>query len=296
VTCQRLGSYRARSPLLDRWNVLRWHLRRSPAPDAHERMQSILRRLWEALLAPLSAALRDARHVLIAPWGMLYQVPWAALFDGASYLADMVTLTLTPSAGLWAAPAVPVDETPGPPRVLAFPGTGARRLAHVEDEIAAIRRHLPRACVSARATAADLRALPPPQILHIAAHGSTNSEAPLFSTLELADGAFLLLQAHRLNLRGTRLVTLSACETGARPDYGDMTLALAGAFLCAGAQVVLASLWEVDDAATAAVMDHFYAALASGSAPSEALQRAQLDARPDHPLDWAAFQVWSGAP
>jgi CHAT domain-containing protein len=165
----------------------------------------------------------------------------------------------------------------------------------VEIELAAIARHLSHAHVSPAATAADLRAAPPPRLLHIAAHGQTNVAAPLCSTLELADGPFLLLEAHRLNLRGTRLVVLSACETSVRPDYGDMALALAGAFLCAGARAVLASLWRVSDTATGALMERFYAALAAGAPPVSALQQAQQDVRTIHPVDWAAFQLWAGA-
>jgi len=88
---------------------------------------------------------------------------------------------------------------------------------------------------------------------------------------------------------------LSACETSVRPDHGDMALALAGAFLCAGAQAVLASLWAVSDAVTALLMEHFYAALAGGSRPAAALRQAQRQVRDAHPLDWAAFQLWAGA-
>ncbi|KPV51887.1 hypothetical protein SE17_18690 [Kouleothrix aurantiaca] len=165
----------------------------------------------------------------------------------------------------------------------------------MDRELAAIANHLPGALLNAAATCANVQALPPPQLLHIAAHGRTNADAPLYSTIELADGPLLLFEAHRLDLRGTRLVVLSACETGVRPDYGDMALALAGAFLCAGAQAVLASLWRVADDAAAALMDRFYAGLAAGSEPAAALAQAQRQVRADYPLDWAAFQLWAGA-
>jgi CHAT domain-containing protein len=184
---------------------------------------------------------------------------------------------------------------PGPPRLLAALGSDTRQLAHAANEIAMIARVLPGAQVYLAATAADLRARPAPELLHIAAHGRTNSAAPLCSALELADGPFLLLEAHRLDLRGTRLVTLSACETSVRPDHGDMALALAGAFLCAGAQAVLASLWAIADAAAAALMEQYYAGLAAGLPLTAALQQAQRAVRAHYPLDWAAFQVWAGS-
>jgi CHAT domain-containing protein len=131
-------------------------------------------------------------------------------------------------------------------------------------------------------------------VLHIAAHGSTNSAAPLCSTIELADGPFLLLEAYHLDLRGTALVVLSACETGVVPDQGGVALALIGGFLCAGAAAVVASLWPVNDSATRTLMEHFYAGMANGLRPAQALIVAANAIRNEHPLDWAAFQLWVG--
>jgi CHAT domain-containing protein len=254
----------------------------------------VLAPLWDILLAPWNDALAAATDLLIAPYGILHHIPWAMLFE-CSAAPQIPTMTLTPCSALWAAPFDDPPGPPGPPRLLGYAGSGERRLEHVAGELEAIMRHMPDARGHHDATSADLRAAPAPRLLHIAAHGLTNPAAPLCSTIELADGPFLLLEAHRLDLRGTRLVTLSACETSVRPDYGDMALALAGAFLCACARAVLASLWRVSDAATAALMERFYAALAAGAAPAAALRRAQDQLRDDHPLDWAAFQLWAGA-
>jgi CHAT domain-containing protein len=202
------------------------------------------------------------------------------------------------AGALWASqgtvplPAASLIQTP---RLLGSAGEGARHLTYVADELAAIAARLPGATVAPVATSDDLRATPAPSLLHIAAHGQTNPTTPLCSTIELADGPFLLLEAHRLRLSGTALVVLSACETGERPDHGDMALALAGAFLCAGARGVIASLWPVDDAATADLMGHFYAGLAAGVGPAAALRAAQAATREAFPLDWAAFQLWAGA-
>jgi CHAT domain-containing protein len=73
-----------------------------------------------------------------------------------------------------------------------------------------------------------------------------------------------------------------------------MALARAGAFLCGGAQAVLASLWRVADDATADLMERFYAALAADVSPAVALHQAQQQIRTIYPLDWAAFQLWVG--
>jgi CHAT domain-containing protein/tetratricopeptide (TPR) repeat protein len=295
-----LGRYDAIAPLLDRWSLVCRRMMSTTSPSASRQVQAALAPLYALLLGPLRSELADVEHLLIAPFGILHHVPWATLWDGEAALADRYTLTLTPCGALWAAPMEGRKDgdaefpVVAPPRLLGAAGSGERYLTHVAGELAAIRRHLPNAEVYPEATAENLRAEPAPHILHIAAHGRTNPSAPLCSTIELSDGPFMLLEAHRLNLRGTKLVALSACETSVRPDYGDMVLALAGAFLCAGAEAVLASLWAVSDAATATLMDQFYAALAAGHSPAAALRQAQHHIRPDHPLDWAAFQLWAG--
>ena len=294
VVWRRLGAYAELAPLLDRWSLVRHRLLSVPAQDAERQARVALAPLWDLLLSPWAEALPDCSQLLIAPQGVLHHVPWAMLWDGAAYLSERVSITLTPCAALWAAPLERPAEPPGPPRLLGAPGAGATRLAHVAAELEAIRRSFPDAQVCPAASAADLRAAPPPRILHIAAHAHTNAAAPLCSTLELSDGPMLLLEAHRLKLRGVGLVTLSACETSLRPDYGDMVLALAGAFLCAGASAVLASLWPVADDLTALLMERFYAGLSQGLPLARALQQAQYAARAANPLDWAAFQIWVG--
>jgi CHAT domain-containing protein len=292
---RRLGDYRALAPLLDRWSlVCRRLMDDQTAANAPQQIQMVLAPLWDRLIAPWQHELTGMRELLIAPCGILHQVPWAALWDGVEYLSDTYTLTLTPCGALWAAPVDTPPVPPGPARLLGYPGSGERHLPFVAAEIDAIAQKFPDAQVTRTASSGDLRAAPPPILLHIAAHGSTNAAAPLCSTIELADGPFLLLEAHRLDLRGTKLVILSACESSLRPDHGDMALALAGAFLCAGAQAVLASLWQVADHATAQLMEHFYEALANGISTAGALRHAQQQVRAAHPLDWASFQIWAG--
>ena len=297
VVYRRLGPYATLAPLLDRWSLVARRLMDDQSfSQAHQQIRRVLTPLWNMLIAPWDDDLIDVATLLIAPHGILHHVPWAALWSGEVYLSDRFLLMLTPCGALWAAtPLQPVSSSLDPPRLLSHAGQGERYLTHIAEEITSIVKHVPGAQVITSATAMDIRAAPPPRLLHIAAHGLTNPAAPLCSTLELADGPFLLLEAHRLDLRGTELVTLSACETSVRPDHGDMALALAGAFLCAGAHAVLASLWQVSDSATAALMDHFYAGLSNDMSPPAALRQVQLRAREHNPLDWAAFQIWCGA-
>jgi CHAT domain-containing protein len=92
------------------------------------------------------------------------------------------------------------------------------------------------------------------------------------------DGILTAEEVRSLDLRLTRMVVLSACETGLGPGrYGQGLLGLARAFQVAGARAVVASLWKVDDAATAVLMEHFYTNLWVKRMPKlEALRQAQL--------------------
>jgi CHAT domain-containing protein/Tfp pilus assembly protein PilF len=93
------------------------------------------------------------------------------------------------------------------------------------------------------------------------------------------DGILTAEEVQALDLRGTELVVLSACETGLGDlEAGQGVLGLQRAFEAAGAEAVVASLWQVDDAATSLLMDRFYTNLWTKRLPRlEALRQAQLD-------------------
>ncbi len=92
------------------------------------------------------------------------------------------------------------------------------------------------------------------------------------------DGILTAEEVQSLDLRGTELVVLSACETGlGKGYYGQGVMGLQRAFLAAGARAVVASLWRVDDAATTVLMEQFYTNLWTKKMPKlEALRQAQL--------------------
>ncbi len=92
------------------------------------------------------------------------------------------------------------------------------------------------------------------------------------------DGILTAEEVQSLDLRGTDLVVLSACETGlGQGEYGQGVVGLQRAFQAAGARAVVASLWRVDDAATTVLMEEFYTNLWSKKLPKlEALRQAQL--------------------
>jgi CHAT domain-containing protein len=92
------------------------------------------------------------------------------------------------------------------------------------------------------------------------------------------DGILTAEEVQALDLRGCKLVVLSACETGlGRLERGQGVLGLQRAFQMAGARAVVASLWKVNDAATGALMEQFYTNLWVKKLPRlEALRQAQL--------------------
>lgn len=113
------------------------------------------------------------------------------------------------------------------------------------------------------------------------------------------DGLLLAADVAKLNLSGTALVVLSACETGVgQVAAGDATWSLARAFRRAGARVVVMSLWRVPDQSTRLLMEDFYRRFLDGDSPAHALRHAQLavmsaGAPPRH---WAPFTCWGFEP
>ena len=136
-------------------------------------------------------------------------------------------------------------------------------------------------------------------ILHIATHGYADPEVPEFSGLLFAgsgDKPYEVLTAQEVYLWDlrARLVTLSACQTGlGKTVEGEGLLGLTRAFIYAGAQDVVCSLWPVSDESTQKLMEAFYAALQRGVTVEEALTEAQrsllADPATSHPFYWAAF-------
>ncbi|MEQ9562294.1 MAG: CHAT domain-containing protein [Woeseiaceae bacterium] len=138
-------------------------------------------------------------------------------------------------------------------------------------------------------------------VVHIAAHALANPAMPGLSWIQLADGKLLSAEIEQSNLAAD-LVLLSACETALGQNVSrEGIFGLTRSFMVAGAENVIASLWQVSDRATAALFSDFYRHYESeGISAAEALRLAQREVRGNdkwrHPYYWGGFELWHAMP
>lgn len=144
--------------------------------------------------------------------------------------------------------------------------------------------------------------LTPFRLVHFATHGIVDARHPEMSGLILSlvdrrgrrqDGYLRLGDIYKLKLSAD-LVVLSSCDSALGKDLeAEGIIGLPRGFLYAGAKSVIASLWKVNDDATAALMSRLYARIKKGESPGLALRGAQLEMLRDeqwsNPYYWAAF-------
>ena len=132
------------------------------------------------------------------------------------------------------------------------------------------------------------------EILHFAAHSTLDTERPEKTEIVLSGGSLRLRDIYSMKVDAT-LVVLSACQTAlGKSMKREGLIGLTRAFQEAGVERVVASLWKVDDRATAELMKRFYEAmLRGGKTAAEALRQAQQSLagtkRWSHPFYWAGF-------
>ena len=285
------------------------------------------------VMAPVRQALGTTTTVFLSPDSALNLIPFEALMDDSGnylvetyqfrYLTSGRDLMRLDSAETGKNPALLVgNPTYGRPgelvaqadtRAIDFENRIFPALPGTQDEVDLIASKLSEAQVytQTNATEALIKQQAQPGILHIATHGffEPNEESlnPLLqSGLILAgaaaggqsgpdqDGILTALEVTGMNLSGTQLVVLSACETGlGELSAGEGIYGLRRAFVLAGSQTQVISLWKVSDIATQELMVDYYDRLLSGSHRDAALRDTQLaflqSEEYSHPYYWAAF-------
>jgi tetratricopeptide (TPR) repeat protein len=252
--------------------------------------RTVLTDLYDRLVRPLADDL-DGEQLIIVPYGPLHGVPFHALYDGQSYLIERYEISYATSATVMARCEARPRRRLEQALVVGVADDGIPYVAQEAETVAAM---LPGAQLlqGQEATMPALRTAAPGQdLLHLACHGLFRADNPLFSALRLGDGWLTVAEATKLRI-AAGLVTLSACESGrSRVVEGDELLGLTRAFLGGGAASLVVSLWLVNDASTARLMEGFYRCLQAGHSKTAALRAAQrtLLATKSHPYYWAPF-------
>jgi CHAT domain-containing protein len=268
--------------------------------------------LYNLLVEPVAKRIPNGSRVIIVPDGRLHGFNMETLFDPRTkhYWIENVTIETCQSIGLLG--RLPSRVRPESMLLVGDPPSPAPdfpRLRKASEEIDLVKRHFTNACMilkGPRATPLGYEHADAGRYgyIHFVAHGIATRQRPLDSAVVLGrEGDSYKLYArdiikHRLR---ARLVTISSCHgAGTRAYTGEGLVGLAWAFLQAGAQQVIAALWEVNDNATPKLMDDLYAGIRAGRDPATALRDAKLilihgGTVYQQPKYWAPFVLYSGS-
>ena len=242
------------------------------------------RRLEAALLGG-DATRYAGRAVVVVPPADLLTAPWGLLPAFADTL-----LTVSPSATLWVTAR---QAAPREGHIALVTGPG---LSTGENEVTTLSplHDRSRSLGGPDATVAGaLAILDGARLAHVAAHGTFRADAPMFSSLLLADGPLTVHDLDRLQ-RPPAEIVLSACDSGnAAPIGSHEALGLVSSLLAMGTRTVLASVVPVNDRATVGAMGAVHAAVGRGGTLPEGWLAARQGAT--DPLDRAtaaAFTAW----
>ena len=263
--------------------------------------------LHALLIAPVEATVKanGIDTLVFVPDGALRTVPMAALHDGAKFLIEKYAIAVTPGLELREAGAKGLRS----PRMMINGLTDAVQtfpaLPAVQVEVDRLGKLYPQneqlmntEFVKARVT--EKFSGEPFTIVHIASHGHIDADVRKSFVLTHSDKLTLddlerLIRPGQLADKPLELLTLSACQTAAGDDRA--ALGLGGVAVKAGARAAFATLWCVNDRASAELVADFYTELnaSGGKTKAIALQNAQrrllADPRYAHPCYWAPYLI-----
>jgi CHAT domain-containing protein len=266
-------------------------------------------KVYNWMIRPFEQDLGQAqiKTLLFIQDGILRSVPMAALHDGNQFLVQNYAIATTPSLALTESQAISRQDLRalvlGLSKDAVVDGQTFPALNYVERELSSIQAELPgsKELLNEDFTRDQLQQALSQNafsIIHIATHGEfgTESKDTFLITgnnekLTITDLDQLIRNKAQNDL--IELLSLTACETAIGDDRA--TLGLAGVSVQAGAKSALASLWSVEDAATAQIVTQFYSNLRNSQlSKAEALRTAQLALLQSgqqwaHPAYWAPF-------
>ena len=271
-------------------------------------LNGITSQLYRVLIAPVFSKIHDKLHLIIIPHNQICYIPFELLNrpgDKNPLLTNFV-ISYNYAAGFLgnenAAAAV------SPYQVLAmapFTGSGVNtgRLPSLPGsaaEIAGLPGQQLRGPAATKKAFLDLSGHYP--VIHLATHAIANDPAGTY--IEFYDGPGNPDSSHRLydqeiytlDLSHTRLIVLSACETGnGKLVNGEGIVSLSRAFSYAGCASVITSLWKADDRATALILQRMHDYLQQGGSGDQALQKAKMDylSNPDIPAQEKLPFYWA---
>jgi CHAT domain-containing protein len=289
-----------------RWKLDRRELERTVKEDllpmlagnsTQQEVDAALAALSRMIVDPVAKNLPKGQRLIVIPTGFLNYVPFEALkLPGGESMIDAFTISYLPSAS--ALQFIDAQKPlPGKLFLGAIGNVSANGAAALPGTLAEVDAIGKLEHDAARVTGVDFThdaardALTKFDVVHFATHGDVDANAPLFSALLTSSTPLFLYEIQALKLQA-RMVVLSACRTGkGRVQGGDEVAGFTRTLLLAGADTVVASLWDVNDASTAELMSGFYRALNAGQTAAAALRSSMLEVRGKfpHPKFWAAF-------
>jgi CHAT domain-containing protein len=270
--------------------------------------------LYQALFLPLEAELDGATSLIVIPAGSLQLIPLQVLTRNAAkpdYLLEKYNFTYTSSLTSLRESLTQSKRNfslliYGDPAHSSLSGEGMLpRIPYAGKEAQLVHGLFPRSdlFMGSAATEKNLKeSIGDYAIVHLATHGYVDSENPRFSFLLTADaqgedGVFSIQEILQAKINA-ELIILSACETavgsGALPD-NNVSGSMAMAFMSAGAESVVSSLWSVDDISTAKIMTSFYSRYGNERI-GQSFRLAQLELMKtegySHPFFWGPFILY----
>jgi CHAT domain-containing protein len=262
--------------------------------------ETTARELFLFLIQPVLSRIRSERLVII-PHEDLYYAPFQVFQDPADgrYLGERFQITYAPSASVLLGLKRSSGLSGG--RLLAIADSSITAAGPEVQTIANLFPGRSKVVLDDLARESEVKAwVRDFDVIHLSVHGKFDGAEPMLSYLSLArggtdDGKLTAAEMFGLPLDKSRLVVLSACETGrAEATHANEILGMVRALIYAGAGTLVLSYWEVDSAATALWMQTFYEAALSRPMPEaarSALVKVKSNPAYGHPYYWAAFAM-----